>query len=153
MTSLAVGLNESDILAPSNLFIDESLLPAGGLIVSAAAFAKFQHQLHSGKFISPESYELMTRSYTQIKFLWPDMSYGYGLRINREDGTTEYSHTGYLAGYMSMSLHYPEFNLDLVMLENLPLNLNDLNRVFELHTQIRQAIRSNLIISKQLLPQ
>lgn len=151
MTSLAVGLNESDILAPSNLVIDESLLPAGGLIASAAAFAKFQHQLHSGKFISPESYELMTRSYTKIKFLWPDMSYGYGLRINKENGIIEYSHTGYLAGYMSMSLHYPEFNLDLVMLENLSLNLNDLNRVFELHTQIRQAIRSNLFLTKQSL--
>ncbi|MCS6190796.1 serine hydrolase domain-containing protein [Shewanella baltica] len=138
MTSLAVGLNESDILAPSNLVIDESLLPAGGLIASAAAFAKFQHQLHAGKFISPESYELMTRSC-------------YGLRINKENGIIEYSHTGYLAGYMSMSLHYPEFNLDLVMLENLSLNLNDLNRVFELHTQIRQAIRSNLFLTKQSL--
>jgi hypothetical protein len=47
-----------------------------------------------------------------------------------------------------MSLHYPEFNLDLVMLENLSLNLNDLGRVFALHTRIRQALRSNLLLTK-----
>ncbi|UCX06010.1 serine hydrolase domain-containing protein [Shewanella glacialimarina] len=149
LASLAIGLNESDVIAPANLVIDASLLPAGGLIASAAAFAEFQHQLHSGKLISPKSYDLMTRSHTRIKFLWPNMSYGYGLRINTEDGITEYSHTGYLPGYMSMSLHYPEFNFDLVMLENLSLNLNDLSRVFELHTQIRQAIRSNLLLTKK----
>jgi CubicO group peptidase (beta-lactamase class C family) len=151
VTSLAVGLNETDVIAPSNLVINESLLPAGGLIASAAAFAKFQHKLHSGKLMSPESYTLMTRSYTKIKFLWPDMSYGYGLRINSDNGLVEYSHTGYLPGYMSMSLHYPEFNLDLVMLENLSLNLNDLKRVFELHSGIRQAIRGHLLLTKSKL--
>jgi len=49
---------------------------------------------------------------------------------------------------MSMTLHYPEFNLDLVMLENLSLNLNDRARVFELHNQIRQIIRSQLLLAK-----
>lgn len=151
VTSLVVGLNETDVIAPSDLVINESLLPAGGLIASVAALAEFQHKLHSGKLISPESYTLMTRSYTKIKFLWPDMSYGYGLRINRDNGLTEYSHTGYLPGYMSMSLHYPEFNLDLVMLENLSLNLNDLKRVFELHSEIRQAIRGQLLLTKSKL--
>lgn len=58
------------------------------------------------------------------------------------------SHTGYLPGYMSMSLHYPEFNLDLVMLENISLNLNDMERVFELHNQVRQAIRTHLLEKK-----
>ena len=148
LPSLAVGFNESDTLIPSNIVIDESLLAAGGLIASAKAFALFQHQLHSGQFLSHESYELMTHPHTNIKFLWPDMSYGYGLRINRQDGLTEYSHTGYLPGYMSMSLHYPEFNLDLVMLENISLNLDDLNRVFQLHNQIRENIREQLLAIK-----
>lgn len=100
--------------------------------------------------MTPHSYEMMTRSHSNIAFLWPDMSYGYGLRINTEDDITEYSHTGYLAGYMSMSLHYPEFNMDLVMLENISLNLNDLDRVFELHNRIRAIIRQSLIDSKSL---
>ena len=149
--SLAVGLNEAGgILAPSGLEVTGSLLPAGGVIATAKAFATFQRKLHSGRLISPQSYQLMTSSHTNIEFLWPDMSYGYGLRINREDGITEYSHTGYLPGYMSMTLHYPEFNLDLVMLENISLNVNDLDRVFELHNQIRASIRESLIYSKNL---
>ncbi|MGL4641207.1 MAG: serine hydrolase domain-containing protein, partial [Shewanella sp.] len=61
-------------------------------------------------------------------------------------GLVEYSHTGYLTGYMAMTLHYPELNLDLVMLENLALNLNDRDRVFALHNQIRQLIRSQLAL-------
>ncbi|AQS39510.1 Beta-lactamase [Shewanella psychrophila] len=146
--SLTIGLTESGGgLTPSGIEITESLLPAGGLIATTKAFAAFQRKLHSGRLISPQSYQLMTSSHTDIEFLWPDMSYGYGLRINREDGITEYSHTGYLAGYMSMTLHYPEFNLDLVMLENISLNVNDLDRVFELHNQIRANIRESLIYS------
>lgn len=146
--SLAVGLQESEVIAPSDLVLDEALLPAGGLIASAPAYAAFQQQLHAGKLLSPESYQRMTTAYTEIQFLWPNMRYGYGIRINKDDGIVEYSHTGYLTGYMSMTLHYPEFNLDLVMLENLSLNLNDRARVFELHNQIRQMIRSQLLLAK-----
>ncbi|TVL12951.1 serine hydrolase [Shewanella xiamenensis] len=146
--SLAVGLQESEVIAPAELVIDEALLPAGGLIASAATYADFQQQLHAGKLLSPESYQRMTTAYTELPFLWPNMRYGYGIRINKDDGLVEYSHTGYLTGYMSMTLHYPEFNLDLVMLENLSLNLNDRARVFELHNQIRQIIRSQLLLAK-----
>ena len=146
--SLAVGLQESEVIAPSELVIDEALLPAGGLIASAATYADFQQQLHAGKLLSPESYQRMTTAYIELPFLWPNMRYGYGIRINKDDGLVEYSHTGYLTGYMSMTLHYPEFNLDLVMLENLSLNLNDRARVFELHNQIRQIIRSQLLLAK-----
>ena len=120
--SLAVGLQESEVIAPAELVIDEALLPAGGLIASAATYADFQQQLHAGKLLSPESYQRMTTAYIELPFLWPNMRYGYGIRINKDDGLVEYSHTGYLTGYMSMTLHYPEFNLDLVMLENLSLN-------------------------------
>lgn len=146
--SLAVGLQESEVIAPAELLIDEALLPAGGLIASAATYADFQQQLHAGKLLSPESYQRMTTAYIELPFLWPNMRYGYGIRINKDDGLVEYSHTGYLTGYMSMTLHYPEFNLDLVMLENLSLNLNDRARVFELHNQIRQIIRSQLLLAK-----
>ncbi|BDQ67513.1 serine hydrolase domain-containing protein [Shewanella xiamenensis] len=146
--SLAMGLQESEVIAPAELVIDEALLPAGGLIASAATYANFQQQLHAGKLLSPASYQRMTTAYIELPFLWPNMRYGYGIRINKDDGLVEYSHTGYLTGYMSMTLHYPEFNLDLVMLENLSLNLNDRARVFELHNQIRQIIRSQLLLAK-----
>lgn len=146
--SLAVGLQESEVIAPSDLVLDEALLPAGGLIASAPAYAAFQQQLHAGKLLSAESYQWMTTAHTEIQFLWPNMHYGYGVRINKDDSLIEYSHTGYLTGYMSMTLHYPEFNVNLVMLENLSLNLNDRARVFELHNQIRQIIRSQLLLAK-----
>lgn len=151
--SFAIGLQESEVIAPADLVLDEALLPAGGLIASAPAYAAFQHLLHSGKLMSAKSYQRMTTAYTEIQFLWPNMRYGYGVRINKDDGLVEYSHTGYLSGYMSMTLHYPEFNLDLVMLENLSLNLNDRARVFELHNQIRQIIRSQLLLVKTSLAQ
>ncbi|MFV0596141.1 serine hydrolase domain-containing protein [Shewanella sp.] len=146
--SLAVGLQESEVIAPAELVIDEALLPAGGLIASPATYAAFQQQLHAGKLLSPESYQRMTTAYIELPFLWPNMRYGYGIRINKDNGLVEYSHTGYVSGYMSMTLHYPEFNVDLVMLENLSLNLNDRKRVFELHNQIRQVLRSHLLLTK-----
>ncbi|WP_105201300.1 serine hydrolase domain-containing protein [Pseudoalteromonas sp. T1lg10] len=148
LTTLAVGFDEADTLIAANIDIDESLLPGGGLIASAPTFASFAHKLHSGELLSPKSYELMTRAHTKMDFFWPNMNYGYGLRLNSDDDLREYSHTGYLPGYMSMSLHYPEFNLDLVMLENISLNLNDMERVFDLHNQIRQAVRAHLLHKK-----
>ncbi|WP_105254321.1 serine hydrolase domain-containing protein [Pseudoalteromonas sp. T1lg75] len=148
LPTLAVGFDEAETLIPANIDIDGSLLPGGGLIASAPTFASFAHQLHSGELLSPKSYELMTRAHTKMEFFWPNMSYGYGLRLNSDDDLTEYSHTGYLPGYMSMSLHYPEFNLNLVMLENISLNLVDINRVMELHTQIREAVRAHLLHKK-----
>lgn len=66
--SLAVGLQESEVIAPSDLVLDEALLPAGGLIASAPAYAAFQHLLHSGKLMSAKSYQRMTTAYTEIQF-------------------------------------------------------------------------------------
>jgi len=144
--ALAIGLTETaNGLTQSDLMITESLIPAGGIISTTKAFSDFQQRLHAGKFISSKSYQLMTSPHTKIDFLWPNMNYGYGLRLNFDDNLTEYSHTGYLSGYMSMTLYYPQFDLGLVMLENISLNLNSLDRVFELHNQVREIIRNRLI--------
>lgn len=146
LPTLSLGLTETAKgLSQSNLTINTSLIPAGGIISTTRAFSDFQQKLHSGQLISPKSYQLMTTPHTEITFLWPNMHYGYGLRLNFDDNLTEYSHTGYLSGYMSMALYYPQYNLSLVMLENLSLNLNDFDRVFELHNQIRAAVRQSLI--------
>ncbi|ACA85198.1 serine hydrolase domain-containing protein [Shewanella woodyi] len=146
LPTLSLGLTETAKgLSQSDLTINTSLIPAGGIISTTRAFSDFQQKLHSGQLISPKSYQLMTTPHTEITFLWPNMHYGYGLRLNFDDNLTEYSHTGYLSGYMSMTLYYPQYNLSLVMLENLSLNLNYLDRVFELHNQIRAAIRQSLI--------
>ncbi|WP_133407218.1 serine hydrolase domain-containing protein [Parashewanella tropica] len=146
---LAMGYNETDKLTPSNLNIRKPMLPSGGIIASAKTFASFQNQLHSGKLLSHKSYQLMTSPHTNIKFFWPNMHYGYGLRVNKDNGLTEFSHTGYVSGYMSMSLHYPQFDLDLVMLENIALRLDDIDRVFQLHNQIRKSIREHLRTTEQ----
>lgn len=148
--ALALGQHEADLnveksIVPAELIIDEALLPAGGIIASIESFAQFQQLLHSGKLISKQSYQLMTQSHVQYDYMWSGMGYGYGLRINKHKELTEFGHTGYLPGYMSLSLHYPRDNIDLVMLENLSLNLSDFDRAFELHTQIRKAIRAYLI--------
>ncbi|WP_394391720.1 serine hydrolase domain-containing protein [Shewanella woodyi] len=146
LPTLSLGLTETAKgLSQSDLTINTSLIPAGGIISTTRAFSDFQQKLHSGQLISPKSYQLMTTPHTEITFLWPNMHYGYGLRLNFDDNLTEYSHTGYLSGYMSMALYYPQYNLSLVMLENLSLNLNDFDRVFELHNQIRATIRQSLI--------
>lgn len=143
--TLALGLQEKEHVVPAELVIDEALIPAGGLIASIGSFSQFQNLLHSGKLISKPSYQAMTQVHVEYDYMWSGMGYGYGLRINHEQGLTEFGHMGYLPGYMSLSLHYPDPNIGLVMLENLSLNLNDFDRAFELHTQIREAIRVYLV--------
>ncbi len=144
---LAFGQHETKTWQASTLEIDEALLPAGGMVASSNNFAKFQQLLHSGQLISPASYALMTQAHAHYQYMWPNMGYGYGLRINHTDGLKEYSHMGYLPGYMSLSLHYPQTDIDLVMLENLSLSLNDFTRAFALQTQLRNNLRNQLLSS------
>ncbi|MEC4728188.1 beta-lactamase family protein [Shewanella sp. D64] len=141
--SLAYGKVETNRkLSPTDLTITHELIPAGGLMSTAPAFARFMHQLHTGKLMSDTSYALMTQAHTTRPHRWPEMNYGYGLQINEQDGIIEYSHSGYLPGYMSLSLHYPQANLDLIVLESTSLSLNDIKRTFSLHDQMRTAIRT-----------
>ncbi|WP_394205771.1 serine hydrolase domain-containing protein [Shewanella waksmanii] len=139
---LVMGFHEThNTLEPSELNIDSALLPGGGLQASVTGLSQFMHQLHNQQLLDSKSYQQMITSHTERPHRWGHISYGYGLQISHQDDLTEYSHGGYLPGYSSLSLYYPQYQLTVLLLENVSLSLDDVPRAFALHDQLRQHIR------------
>ncbi len=126
--------------------ITPELIPAGGMMASADAYSHFQYALFSGKLISEKSLKAMTTSHSIRKHRWGDIGYGYGTQLDKYKGITEYSHSGYLPGYVSLALYYPESNVNVVILENTSWDLHDTQRTFGLHDKLRDSIRNKLVL-------
>ncbi len=129
----------------ADINIDKKLVAFGGMIASVEAYSQFQYALYSGNLISPQSLKLMTSPQATRNHRWGVLEYGYGTQISRDEQLVEYSHSGYLPGYVSLATYYPKSKVSLVILENTSWDLSNRERVFGLHDAIRSSIRSKLI--------
>ncbi len=92
---------------------------AATLISTTEDLLLWNHVLHNGEIISTKNYDLMiTPHANQNHSLFGIIGYGYGLRIANENDILEIGHTGYVPGYVSMNLYYPDSKTSLIMLEN-----------------------------------
>ncbi|GIU33637.1 serine hydrolase [Shewanella schlegeliana] len=132
-------------LNPVELSIDKSMIAFGGMAASVEAYAHFQDALYNGKLLSPKSLTLMTSPQATREHRWGTLEYGYGTQISRDEPLVEYSHSGYLPGYVSLAAYYPKSKVSLVILENTSWDLSNPERTFGLHDAIRNSIRSKLI--------
>ncbi|WP_137225962.1 serine hydrolase [Shewanella sp. MEBiC00475] len=124
--------------------VNNDFIAFGGMQASSDGVVAFVNGLHQGQFLSAASYQAMTHASTTRHHRWGDTGYGYGLQISQQDGLVEYSHSGYIPGYISLMLYYPQSQLTVVILENTSWDLDDIDRVFGLHDKIRQAVRKQL---------
>ncbi|ABZ77812.1 beta-lactamase [Shewanella halifaxensis HAW-EB4] len=137
--------NSNSHYTKADLNIDNKLVAFGGMIASVEAYSQFQHALYNGKLISAKSLELMTSPHATRNHRWGVLEYGYGIQISRDEQLVEYSHSGYLPGYVSLAVYYPKSKVSLVIFENTSWDLSDSRRTFGLHDDIRSSIRSKLI--------
>ena len=101
--------------------ISEESLPADGIVSNAHDLAKWLLYFHNGGFLKKSSYELITQpsAFSQHPvFGNTEMGYGYNIRIAEEKGVKFIGHTGLGAGFSSMLLHFPNDDLDVIVLEN-----------------------------------
>ena len=87
--------------------------PCGGLISTAEDLCKWNYQLHEGKILSRNLYELMVSP--QIKSNFPEGYYGFGVCRYSQN---EIYHIGYVCGYKSTMSYFPKTKISLVILEN-----------------------------------
>jgi CubicO group peptidase (beta-lactamase class C family) len=81
------------------------------LITTAQDLARWVAALGSGKIVGARSLQEMTTPALE--------NYGYGVEIGARFGTRHISHSGGLAGYVSLLDSYPEKDLVVVVLSNL----------------------------------
>ncbi|QQX81379.1 serine hydrolase [Shewanella sp. KX20019] len=137
--------NKVSNYAASDVEINQQLISAGAMIASADAYSHFQYALFTGQLISDKSLQDMTNVHSTRPHRWGALGYGYGTQISTIKGITEYSHSGYLQGYVSLALYYPQSNVNVVILENTSWDLHDIKRTFGLHDKIRNSISSKLV--------
>ena len=127
--------------------ISPDLLPGGGMVGSAAGLIQYLQALHGGKLLAAAQYQQMVAPSIRREHRWPELYYGYGVQITPQ-APVEYSHSGYLPGFQSLSLSYPESQTYLVILENVSWPLDNVPKVFGLHDKLRNALREQLTASQ-----
>lgn len=148
---LVAGLSEhAGKLVAAPLDVPVSNNPSGRLVSSAGDLIRWQQCLHQQTLLTPPSYQQMTSPQMLRPHRWGALGYGFGLQISKADGLTEYSHSGFVEGYISTTLYYPQFATGLVLLEPLSLDPADISRAFYYHDQVRLALRTQLLAAGAL---
>ncbi|WP_438711289.1 serine hydrolase domain-containing protein [Aquimarina muelleri] len=116
-------------------------VPAGGIISNINDLNKWESNLHNGKILKPESYQLMTKY--DIKgqhnaFGEKKIGYGYGVRIDDSNPIKTIGHAGRGLGFVSMKFHIQKTNVNVIILEN--LHSDDNNSVYYFENEIRKIV-------------
>lgn len=118
--------------------------PSGGLLSTLADLVRWNHCLHGGTALPAAQYQAMLQPGMQRSHRWGQLGYGYGIQRLQQDGLLEYSHNGFVPGYASVLLYYPEQDLSLVVLANTGRQSRDQVENFAVHDRIRSLVRDYL---------
>lgn len=113
---------------------------SGGAVSTARDLVRWNQCLYRGDLLSPASLALMTRARVQRPaHRWGEVAYGYGLHVARPGGIVEYSHGGWVRGWISSLIYYPSLQRSVVVLENRSWH-GDLALALAPHDQLRDLL-------------
>ncbi|TCN58783.1 class A beta-lactamase-related serine hydrolase [Flavobacterium circumlabens] len=105
---------EKSIITPESV-------ASNGIISTVNDLAIWNNNLHKGKILKPESYQLMIHYNIKAQhnvFGKEKQGYGYGLRIVDKETPKYRGHTGLGDGFSSVNLYFPKSDVSLIILEN-----------------------------------
>lgn len=123
---------------------------SNGIVSTANDLALWNENLHKGKLLKPESYQLMfkyTISAQNSLFGTEKVGYGYGFRVVDKEPIKYVGHTGLGDGFSSVNLYFPESDVSLIILENQMNQNRDLFYANELKIK-NILLKSNLLNKK-----
>lgn len=89
---------------------------AGALCSTVIDLLSWTSALRAGRVVTPESYARMTTDHTLND--GSAVGYGFGLGVGSLEGRSTVSHGGGINGFNTMLAHYPDSDLDVVVLSN-----------------------------------
>ena len=89
---------------------------AGALCSTVPDLLAWTEALTTGRVVSPESYRMMTTS--GMLNDGSETGYGFGLAVGEFEGHRRVAHGGGINGFVTMLAHYPDADLDIVVLAN-----------------------------------
>lgn len=117
---------------------------AGGAVSSAADLVQWNLCVHAGEALSEPLHQKMTEPSASREHRWGELGYGYGVQLDSTDGLKEISHSGYIEGFISTLVFYPDHCVSLVVLENISWKTDDMERIFSHHDSLREIVRTQL---------
>lgn len=119
-------------------------VPAGSFISNAYDLKLWNQLLFGGKFLKPESLEMMKRRYaTRIHPIYDEVEYGYGLLYKKGEVNIQIGALGYSPGFVSASYIFPEKDINVIVLENVAMDLDDFKKTFAVHLDILKTIKNS----------
>lgn len=116
--------------------------PAGGIISTAKDLILWNEFLHQGKALNKKFYDLMIKPSSQRDHpIWGKVNYGYGIQASKEY-PFEYFHSGYIRGFPSLNLYFPETQTSIIILENIAYDAMDFDFIFDIQVQLRNLYRT-----------
>ncbi|WP_125720297.1 serine hydrolase domain-containing protein [Flavobacterium ustbae] len=115
-------MNENNkIEKAENSLITPEKVPSAGIVSTANDLLIWNNNLHKGKILKPETYQLMLQYNILAQhnvFGKEKIGYGYGLRIVDKESPKYYGHTGLGNGFSSVNLYFPVSDVSMIVLEN-----------------------------------
>lgn len=119
-------------------------VPAAGMISTAGDLDKWMYCLHNGGLLADSTYQMMITNAVTRSHRWGALKYGDGIQVDRIDDIQELSMSGFVPGFISTMIYYPETKVSVVVLENISPSSSDMSRAFYFHDQIRNIVRAHL---------
>lgn len=125
----------------------KKFVPAGGIISNLEDLHIWDTNLHNGKILNEETYELMTTySITAKHAAYGDekVGYGYGLRIRDKDMIKDIGHAGKGLGFISIKIYIPEKKVSVIVLENQYSRNSDI--VYHFQKEVRAIVLNSSLV-------
>ncbi|MCD9574566.1 serine hydrolase domain-containing protein [Flavobacterium soyae] len=125
-------------------------LGADGVVSTVNDLSVWNNNLHKGKILKPETYQLMLKYniLAQHNFFGKaDEGYGYGIKIIEKEAVKYIGHTGLGDGFSSVNLYFPESGVSLIILENQMNESRDLFYISEFKIK-NILLKSDLVHQK-----
>lgn len=120
----------------------ENYAAAGAFISNAEDLNNWNELLYSGKLVNEKTLVLMeTRYATRLHPIFDKIEYGYGLLFKDGENNTQIGAFGYASGFVSACYHYPQTNMNLIVLENTARKLDNFKETFRVHTELMELIK------------
>lgn len=127
-------------LEPVSLARQAGHVASGGVVAGAMDLLRWTQCLYGGQVLGAESLRAMTQPGATRAHRWGTLGYGYGLQLADTPLGVEYSHSGYVPGYVATLVHCPAARLTLVVLENTSWRSTDMGRAFHPHDALRRLL-------------
>lgn len=115
-------INDKNTYEPvTKSLITPENLGADGIVSTVTDLAIWNNNLHKGKILKPESYQLLVKptALSQHNFFGKEKEgYGYSIRIIEKELEKYIGHTGLGDGFSSVNLYFPESDVSLIVMEN-----------------------------------